>query len=115
MHVFLIKYTRMLCNLVSRCFPLFYMNKCLFCCILSHINSQKLRVRGISIPLPNPRMRQNNEKLKLSSTNKTQVYSLLVTFDMLRLYAIQKKVNFLCAIFHILIHSHIKILQISFL
>ena len=61
------------------------------------------------------RTRKNNEKLKLSSTNKTHVHSLLVTFDVLRLYAVTEKSKFLCAIFRILIHSGVKILQISFL
>ena len=58
---------------------------------------------------------ENNEKLKLSSTNKTHVYSLLVTFDVLRLYVVTEKSEFLCAIFRILIHSDPKILQISIL
>ena len=115
MQVFLIKYARMLCNLVSRCFSLFDMKKYLFCRVLPHINSQKLRGNGIGIPFLTPRTRENNEKLKLSSTNKTHVYSLLVTFDVLRLYVVTKKSKFFGVIFRILIHSGPKILQIFFL
>ena len=102
-------------NLVSRYFSLFDMKKYLFCRVLPHINSQKLRGDGIGIPFLTLGTRENNEKLKLSSTNKTHVYSLLVTFDMLRLYVVTDKNNFLCEIFRILIHSDPKILQISFL
>ena len=61
------------------------------------------------------RLRENNEKLKLSSTNKTHVYFLLVIFDMLRLYVVTNKGIFLRTIFRTLIHSDPKILQISFL
>ena len=105
----------MLYNLVSRCFSLFDMKKYLFCRVLPHINSQKLRGNGIGIPFLTPRTHQNNEKLKLSSTNKTHVYSLLVTIDVLRLYVVTEKSKFLCTTFRILIHSDPKILQISFL
>ena len=115
MQVLLIKYARMLCNLVSRCFSLFDMKKYLLCRVLPHLNSQKLRWNRISIPLLTPRQRQNNEKLKLSSPNKTHVYFLLVTFDVLRLYVVSKKSKFFCTIFRILIHSNPNILQISFL
>ena len=73
------------------------------------------RENGIGIPFLTPETRENNEKLKLSSTNKTHIYSLLVTFDVLRLYVVTEKSNFLCAIFRILIHSDPKLLQISFL
>ena len=96
-------------NLVSRYFSLFDMKKYLFCRVLPHINSQKHRGSGIGIPFLTLKTRQNNEKLKLSSTNKTHVYSLLVTFDVLRLYVVTN------AIFSILIHSDHKILQVSFL
>ena len=92
-------------NLVSRYFSLSDMKKYLFCRVLPHINSQKLRGDGIGIPFLTLGTRENNEKLKLSSTNKTHVYSLLVTFDMLRLYVVTDKNNFLCEIFRILIHS----------
>ena len=61
------------------------------------------------------RLRENNEKLKLSSTNKTHVYFLLVIFDMLRLYVVTNKSIFLRTIFRTLNHSDPKILQISFL
>ena len=115
MQVFLIKYARMLCNLVSRCFSLFNVKIDLFCRILSHINSQKVPGNWIGIPFLTRRTRQNNEKLKLLSTNKTHVYSLLATFDVLRLYVVTKKSRFFCAIFRILIHSDPEILQISFL
>ena len=91
------------------------MKKYLFCRVLPYVSSQKLRGNGIGIPFLTPRTRENNEKLKLSSTNKTHVYSLLVTFDVLRLYVVTKKSKFFCAIFRILIHSDPKILQISFL
>ena len=95
----------MLCNLVSRSFSLFDMKKYLFGRVLPHINSQKLRGNGFDIPFLTPRT--------VLSTNKTHVYSLLVTFDVLRLEP--KQVNVFCAIFRILIHSDPKILQISFL
>ena len=39
------------------------------------------------------RTRENNEILKLSSTNTTHVYSLLVTFDVY-VCSNEKKVNF---------------------
>ena len=99
-----------LCNLVSRCFSLFDM-KYLFCRVLPYVSSQKLRGNGIGIPFLTPRTRENNEKLKLSTTNKTHIYSLLVTFDVLRVYIVTEKSKFLCAIFCILIHSDSKILQ----
>ena len=53
--------------------------------------------------------------MKLSFTNKTHVYSLLVTFNVLRLYVVTKKSKFFCVIFCIPIHSDPNILQISFL
>ena len=81
------------------------MKKYLFCRVHPKINSQKLRGNGIGVPFLTPRTRENNEKLKLSFTNKAQVYSLLVTFDVLRLYVVTETSNFLCAIFRILIHS----------
>ena len=46
-----------------------------------HISSQKRQGNGIGILFFTFRTSKNNEKLKLSSTNKTHVYSLLVTFD----------------------------------
>ena len=91
------------------------MKNYLFCRILPHINNQTLQGNGIGIPILTPRTRENNEKLNLISTNKTHVYSLLVTFDVLRMYVVTEKSKFLCAIFRILIHSDPTFLQISFL
>ena len=76
----------MLRNLVAKCFSPFDMKKYLFCRVLPHINSQKLKGNEIGIPFLTPRKRENNKKLKLSSTNKTHAYSLLVTCDVVRLY-----------------------------
>ena len=93
---------------------LIWSSTCFVACF--HIStSQKLRGNGISILFLTPGTRVNNEKLKRPSTNKTNVYSFLVTFDVLRLYLVTKKSKFLCAIFRILIHSDPRILQISFL
>ena len=81
-----------------------------------HIStSQKLRGNKIGILFLTLRRRENNQKLKLSSTNKTRFHSLLVTFDVVRLYVVTAKSQFLCAIFRALIHSNPKIRQISFL
>ena len=57
-----------------------------------HITSQKLQGNGIGILFFTLRTRENNEKLKLSSTNKTRFF-LLVTFDV-DVCSNQKKVNF---------------------
>ena len=78
-----------------------------------HISIQKLQGNGIGILFFTLRTRENNEKLKLSSTNKTRFF-LLVTFDV-DVCSNQKKSKFLCAIFCILIHSDPKSLHISFL
>ena len=105
------------CYLIS--FPdVFHFLICRSTCLVPYfhiLTSQKLRGNGIGILISILRTRENNEKLKLSSTNKTHVYSLLVTFDVLRLYVITEKSKFFCAIFRILIHSDPKILQIFFL
>ena len=61
--------------------------------------SQKLRGNEIGILFLTFRRRENNEELKLSFTNKTHVCSLLITSDVLRLYVVTKKSQFLCAIF----------------
>ena len=54
-----------------------------------HISaSQKLRGNKIGIRFLTLRTRENNEKLKLLSTNKTHFYSLLVIFDVLRAYVV---------------------------
>ena len=80
-----------------------------------HISvSQKLRDNKIGMPFLTLRPCEIDEKLKLWSTNKTHVYFLLVTFDVLKLYVVTDKSKCLCAIFHNLIHSNPKILQISF-
>ena len=89
------------------------MKKYLFCSVLPHINQPKTS-REQDRPFLTLRTRKNNEKLKLSSTNKTHVHFLLVIFDALRLYSVTEKSKFLCAIFRILIHSGLKILKISF-
>ena len=104
------------CNIIS--FPdvfhfLIWRSTC-FVAYFHISTSQKLQGNGIGIPFLTPRTRKNNEKLKLSSTNKTHVYSLLVTFDVLRLYVVTKKSQFLCAIFYILIHSNPKTLPKKF-
>ena len=81
----------------------------------SHIlASQNLRENGIGILFLTLSTRENNEKFKLSSTTKTHVYSLLVTFDVLRLLVTEKS-KLICTIFCILLHSDTKIQQISFL
>ena len=79
------------------------------------LTSQKLRGNGIGILFLTLVTCENNDKLKLSFTNKTIFCPLLVTFDVLRLYVVTEKSKFLCAIFRVLIHSDPKILQISFL
>ena len=57
-----------------------------------HIStSQKLRCNDIGIQFLTFKTRENNEKLKLLSTNKTHFYSLLVTFDVLRPYIVTEK------------------------
>ena len=59
-----------------------------------HISySQKLRGNRIGILFFTLRTRENNEKLKLLSTDKTYVYSLLVTFYV-HVCINQKKGNF---------------------
>ena len=77
--------------------------------------SQKLRGNEIGILFLTLKARENNEKLKLSSTNKTHVYSLLVNFDVLRLYVVTEKSYFLGSLCYILIYSNPQILQICFL
>ena len=54
------------------------------------------------------RRRENNQKLKLLSVTKTRVHSLLVTFNVLRLYAVTELNQLMCAIFRILTHSILK-------
>ena len=57
-----------------------------------HISTrQKLQGSKIHILLLTSRTCENNEKMKLSSTNKTHVYFLLVLFDVLRRYVATKK------------------------
>ena len=77
--------------------------------------SKKLRGNEIGILFLTLKTRENNEKLKLLSTNKTHVYSLLVIFDVLRLYVVTEKICFLGSLFCILIYSNAQILQICFL
>ena len=91
------------------------MKRYLFCRVVPHIKWSKTSENDTSklfLPL---RRHENNEKLKLSSTTRTRAHPLLVTFDVLRLHVVTKKNQFRCAIFHILIYSNPKILQISFL
>ena len=110
-------------DLMHKCYVIlfpdvFYFLICRSTCFVAYfhiLTSQKLRENGIGILFLTLRMRENNDKLKLSSTNKTLFYSLLITFDVLRLYVVTEKSTFLCAIFRILINSDPKILQISFL
>ena len=82
---------RMLCNFVSRSFPLFDMQKYWFCRVLPHVNQPKTSRKEISKLFLSLRSRRNNEKLKLLSRNKTHVHSILVTFDVLRLYVVTEK------------------------
>ena len=77
-----------------------------------HIFSQKLQGNGIGILFFTLRTRENNEKLKLSSTNKTRFF--FVSNFWWGCMQQPKKSKFLCAIFRILIHSDPKTLQISF-
>ena len=96
----------------------FYFLICRSTCFVAYFHiliSQKLRGNVVGIPLLTLRTRENSKELKLSSKNKTHVYSLLVTFDVLRVYVITEKSEFLCAVFRILIYSDPKILQMSFL
>ena len=93
---------------------LIYRSTC-FVAYFHILTRQNLQGNGIGILLLTLRTRENNEKLKLSSTNKTHVSSLSVTFDVLRLYKVTEKSKFFCAIFRILIHTDPKILQISFI
>ena len=64
-------------------------------CFVSYIHistSQKLRGNEIGILFLTLRTHENSKKLKLSSTNKTHVYPLLVIFDVLRRpYAVTEK------------------------
>ena len=53
--------------------------------------AKKLRGNEIDMRLTTLRTRKNKEKLKLSSTNKTHVYSFIVTFDMLRPHVVTEK------------------------
>ena len=58
-----------------------------------HISSHKLQGNGIVILFFTLRTRKNQENLKLPSTKKTHVYSLLVTFDV-HVCSNRKKVDF---------------------
>ena len=89
------------------------MKKYFFCRVLPHINLLKTSGNNISKLFLTVRRHENNEKLKLRSTIKTRTHPLLVTFDVH--VVTEKKNQFRCAIFCILIYSNPKILQISFL
>ena len=110
-------------DLIHKCYVIsfsdvFHFLICRSTCFVPYfhiLTSQNLRGNGTGMLFLTLRTRENNEKLKLSSTNKTHYYSLLVTFDVLRLYTVTEKSKFFCAMFRILIHSDPKILQISFL
>ena len=71
----------MLCNLVFIGFALFDMKKYLFCRVLPHMNQQKTSGNETRILLLTLGRCENNGKLKLSSTNKRRVHSLLLTFN----------------------------------
>ena len=110
-------------NLMHKCYVIWFLDvfhflicRSSFLVTYFHIlTSKKLLGNGIGILLLTLTMRENNEKLKLSSTNKTHVCSLLVTLDVQRLYVVTEKSKFFCAILRILIRSDPKILQISLL
>ena len=60
-----------------------------------HISASE-KLRGNEIGILYLTECKNNDKLKLSSANKKHVYSLLLTFDVLRLHVVTKRSNIFC-------------------